>query len=119
MFQIFYSTLNSNSFPVNSRWNQRVMNQFMSLMLPSFEVKKKISMTHHLKNLAPYICKVIKKYAYTCKNSNLILLFSLIGEIAILPYLSGNVKNVNSLFDLFWEYNLPQQDFSFREYKKP
>jgi hypothetical protein len=32
--------------------------------------------------------------------------------------LSGNIKNVNILHDLFWEYGLPQQDFSFREYKK-
>ena len=30
--------LNSSSFSINSRWNQ-VMNQFMSLMLPSFEIK--------------------------------------------------------------------------------
>jgi hypothetical protein len=61
---------------------------------------------------------VIKQYeAY--KNNNLILLFSLIGEIAILPHLSGKVNNINSLFDLFWEYSLLQQDFSFREYKKP
>jgi hypothetical protein len=42
---------------------------------------------------------MIKKYAY--KNNNLILLFSLIGEITILPQLSGSVMNVNSLFDLF------------------
>jgi len=56
---------------------------------------------------------VIKKYAY--KNNNLILLFSLIDEIT---HLSGNVKNVNSLFDLFLEYSLPQQNCSFREYKK-
>ena len=30
--------LNSSSFSINSRWNQ-VMNRFMSLMLPSFEIK--------------------------------------------------------------------------------
>jgi hypothetical protein len=61
---------------------------------------------------------VIKKHdAY--KNNNLILLFSLIGKIVILPHLSGKVNNINRLFDLFWEYSLPQQDFSFREYKKP
>jgi len=52
------------------------------------------------------------------KNNNLNLLFSLIGEIAILPHLSGNVKNVNRLFDLFWEYSLPQQYFSFIEHNK-
>ena len=61
---------------------------------------------------------MIKKHdAY--KNNNLILLFSLIGEIVILPHLSGKVNNINSLFDLFWEYSLPQQDLSFREYLKP
>jgi hypothetical protein len=55
-------------------------------------------MVHNLKNIAPYICKVIKKYAY--KNNNLILLFSLIGEIVILPHLPGKVNKINSLFDL-------------------
>jgi hypothetical protein len=50
-------------------------------MLPIFE-NRKINIDKSLKkNLAPYICKVIKKYAY--KNNNLILFFSPIGEIAI------------------------------------
>jgi hypothetical protein len=61
---------------------------------------------------------VLKQYE-VYKNNNLILLFSLIGEIVILPHLPGKVNKINSLFDLFWEYSLPQQDFSFREYKKP
>ena len=77
----------------------------MSLMLPSFE-NRKINIDKSLrKNLAPYICKVIKKYVH--KFNNLILLFSLIGEIAILHHLSGNVANVSNVFDLFWEYSLP------------
>ena len=133
MFQIFYSvnikyciislkinltkyaTLNSSSFSVNSRWNQ-VMHQFMSLMLPSFE-NRKTDIDKSFKKLSSiYLWSELKDMH---KNNNLNLLFSLIGEIAILPHLSGNVKNINSLFDLFWEYSLPQQDFSFREYKKP
>ena len=77
------------------------MNQFMFLMLPSFE-NGKIKINKPLKILAPCICKVINKYAY--KNNNLILLFSLIHEIAIILHLSGNVKNVNIVYDLFWEY---------------
>jgi hypothetical protein len=52
------------------------MNQFMSLMLPRFE-NRKINIDKSFTKL----CKVIKKYVY--KNNNLILLFSLMGEIAI------------------------------------
>jgi hypothetical protein len=70
-------------------------------MLPIYENSKININKSFKKNLAPYICKVIKKSAY--KNNNLILLFSLKDEIAILPHLSGNAMNVNSLFDLFWE----------------
>ena len=44
------------------RWNE-VMNQFMFLMLPSFE-NGKIKINKPLKILAPCICKVINKYAY-------------------------------------------------------
>ena len=71
------------------------------LMSPSFK-NRKIDIGKPIKkNLAPHICEfaVIKKYAY--KKNNLILLF--FSKIAILPHLSGNVKNVNSLFDLFWK----------------
>ena len=59
------------------------MNQFMSLMLPSFE-NGKINIDKSFTKL----CKMNKKYVY--KNNNLILLFSLMGEIVILPHLSGN-----------------------------
>ena len=59
------------------------MNQFMSLMLPSFE-NRKINIDKSFTKL----CKVNKKYVY--ENNNLILLFSLMDEIAILPHLSGN-----------------------------
>ena len=73
------------------------------LMSPSFKNRKIGIGKPNKKNLAPHICEfaLIKRYAY--KKNNLILLFFLICKIAILPHLSGNVKNVNSLFDLFWE----------------
>jgi hypothetical protein len=51
-----YATLNSSSFSINPRWNQ-VMNQFMSLMLPSFE-NRKINIDKSFTKLS----KVNKKY---------------------------------------------------------
>jgi hypothetical protein len=50
------------------------------------------------------------------KNNNLDLL-SLIREMAILRHLPGNVESVNILYNLFWEYGIPQQDFPFQDYK--
>jgi hypothetical protein len=37
--------------------------------------------------------------------------------MAILRHLPGNVESVNILYDLFWEYGIPQQDFPLRDYK--
>jgi hypothetical protein len=37
--------------------------------------------------------------------------------MAILRHLPGNVESVNILYNLFWEYGLPQQDCSFQDYK--
>jgi hypothetical protein len=52
-------------------------------MLPSFENRKM-----NIDKSFTKLCKVNKKYVY--ENNNLILLFSLMDEIAILPHLSGN-----------------------------
>ena len=81
---------------LNSSWIQGGIRSWTSLCHWCYQALKieKINIDKSLKkNLAPYICKVIKKYAYTkkYKNNKLILLFSLIYEMAILPHLSGNV----------------------------
>ena len=69
---------------MHSRWNQAI-NQFMSLMLPSFE-NRKIDIDKSFNQLCLiYLLSDLKDMQY--KNNNLNLLFSLVGEIAILPHL--------------------------------
>ena len=63
-----------------------------------------------------YIYEKWFKNMQKIKNNNLDLL-SLIREMAILRHLPGNVESVNILYNLFWEYGIPQQDFPFRDYK--
>ena len=63
-----------------------------------------------------YIYEKWFKNVQKIKNNNLDLL-SLIREMAILRHLPGNVESVNILYNLFWEYGIPQQDFPFQDYK--